>query len=71
MSPAFKYDWTTKSDFFTSMDNWVILWDCYGFGEEISTYGYDGDEVPAINGSAFWEIENTDPELGCEKISSA
>ena len=57
--------------FFTSADNRVILWDCYCFGEELSTYDYDGDEVPVIAGSALCEIENTDPELGREKISSA
>ena len=34
-------------------------------------YDYDGDEVPVIAGSALCEIENTDPELGREKISSA
>jgi len=36
--------------------------------EELSTYGYDGDEVPVIAGSALCEIENTNPELGREKI---
>ena len=36
--------------------------------EELSTYGYDGDEIPVIAGSALCEIENTQPELGRERI---
>lgn len=36
--------------------------------EELSTYGYDGDSIPVICGSALCEIENTNPELGREKI---
>ena len=36
--------------------------------EELSTYGYDGDNIPVICGSALCEIENTNPELGREKI---
>ena len=36
--------------------------------EELSTYGYDGDNIPVICGSALCEIENKNPELGREKI---
>jgi len=36
--------------------------------EELSTYGYDGDDIPVICGSALCEIENSNPELGREKI---
>ena len=36
--------------------------------EELSTYGYDGDEIPVIAGSALCEIENKQPELGRERI---
>jgi len=36
--------------------------------EELSMYGYDGDEIPVIAGSALCEIENTQPELGRERI---
>ena len=36
--------------------------------EELSMYGYDGDEVPVICGSALSEIQNTNPELGRERI---
>ena len=36
--------------------------------EELSMYGYDGDEIPVIAGSALCEIENTQTELGRERI---
>ena len=36
--------------------------------EELSTYGYNGDEIPVIAGSALCEIENKQPELGRERI---
>jgi len=36
--------------------------------EELSAYGYDGDEATVICGSALSEIENKNTELGREKI---
>ena len=32
--------------------------------EELSAYGYDGDEATVICGSALSEIENKNPHLG-------
>jgi len=36
--------------------------------EELSMYGYDGDEVSVICGSALCELQNKSPELGRERI---
>ena len=36
--------------------------------EELSAYGYPGDDVPVVCGSALSELQNTNPELGRAKI---
>ena len=36
--------------------------------EVLSEYGFDGDETPVICGSALSALDNTNPELGAEKI---
>ena len=36
--------------------------------EELTSCGFDGDEIPVICGSALCELENKQPELGRDRL---
>ena len=50
---------------------WFILRgfiSCVRFGQVLTQYGYDGDNLPVIIGSALCALNDTNPELGEQSI---